>query len=191
MSGAGGAGQLRLRKPYVIFMGDVVDPASAKTGFGLRDWCPGDAVGQIRTATGAVDLGLPEMTVEQAARAGARAVVIGIAPDGGALKEAWTPTLGRRPQRQVSMWSAGSTRGSKPIPASPRPLRRRAPGSSTSGTRGSASRSAPGASAAASACSRWAPTALSGRSTRPSASRPSCGAAASRPPFARRDRPAS
>jgi uncharacterized NAD-dependent epimerase/dehydratase family protein len=93
MSGAGGAGQLRLRKPYVIFMGDVVDPTSAKTGFGLRDWCPGDAIGQIRTAADAVDLGLPEMTVEQAARAGARAVVIGIAPDGGALKEAWTPTL--------------------------------------------------------------------------------------------------
>jgi uncharacterized NAD-dependent epimerase/dehydratase family protein len=33
------------------------------------------------------------MTVEQAAEAGARAVVIGIAPDGGALQESWTATL--------------------------------------------------------------------------------------------------
>jgi uncharacterized NAD-dependent epimerase/dehydratase family protein len=93
MSGASVPGQLHLRKPYVIFMGDIADPASAKTGFGLRDWCPGDAIGQIRTSAGAIDLGLPVMTVEQAARAGARSVVIGIAPDGGALKESWTPTL--------------------------------------------------------------------------------------------------
>ncbi len=93
MSGAEGPGELSLRKPYVIFMGDVVDPASAKTGFGLRDWCPDDAIGQMRTAAGAVDLGLPEMTSRQAVQAGARSLVVGIAPDGGRLKESWIPAL--------------------------------------------------------------------------------------------------
>jgi uncharacterized NAD-dependent epimerase/dehydratase family protein len=93
VSEAAGLGQLRLRKPYVIFMGDVDDPASAKTGFGLRDWCPDDSIGQIRTAAGAVDLGLPELTAKQAVQAGARSLVIGIAPDGGTLKESWIPTL--------------------------------------------------------------------------------------------------
>jgi len=93
MSPPPGPGGLHIRKPYVIFMGDIADPASAKTGFGLRDWCPGDAVGQIRTAGQAVDLGLPDMTIGEAAQSGARSVVIGIAPDGGALKESWTPAL--------------------------------------------------------------------------------------------------
>lgn len=90
---AEGPGQLSLRKPYVIFMGDVADPASAKTGFGLRDWCPDDSIGQIRTAPAAVDLGLPEMTPRKAVQAGARSLVIGIAPDGGRLKESWIPAL--------------------------------------------------------------------------------------------------
>jgi uncharacterized NAD-dependent epimerase/dehydratase family protein len=93
VSEAAGPCQLRLRKPYVIFMGDVVDPASAKTGFGLRDWCPEDSIGQIRTAPGAVDLGLPEMTARKAVQAGAGSLVIGIAPDGGRLQESWIPTL--------------------------------------------------------------------------------------------------
>jgi uncharacterized NAD-dependent epimerase/dehydratase family protein len=93
MSGADGSGGVRICKPYVIFMGDVSDLPSAKTGFGLRDWCPGDVIGQIRTAAGAVDLGLRDMTVEEAVQAGARSVVIGIAPDGGSLKEAWAAGL--------------------------------------------------------------------------------------------------
>ena len=85
--------QVRLRKPYVIFMGDVIDPASAKTGHGLRDWCPGDVIGQVRTTPDAVDLGLAEMTIEKAANAGAGSIVIGIAPDGGTLADTWVPTL--------------------------------------------------------------------------------------------------
>ncbi len=93
MSGAASVGELWIRKPYVIFMGDVADLASAKTGLGLRDWCRADVVGQVRIAADAVDLGLPELTVEDAVRAGARSMVIGIAPDGGGLKEAWIATL--------------------------------------------------------------------------------------------------
>jgi uncharacterized NAD-dependent epimerase/dehydratase family protein len=85
--------QVRLRKPYAIFMGDVADPASAKTGYGLRDWCGADVIGQVRTTADAVDLGLVQMTIEQAAEAGARSIVIGIAPDGGSLADAWVPAL--------------------------------------------------------------------------------------------------
>ena len=84
---------VRLRKPYVIFVGDVTDHASLKTGYGLRDWCRADVVGQIRTAPDAIDLGIPEMTVGQAAAAGALSIVVGIAPDGGRLADAWAVTL--------------------------------------------------------------------------------------------------
>lgn len=85
--------QILLRKPYVIFVGDVTDRALVKTGYGLRDWCGNDVIGQVRTAPDAVDLGLTEMTVGQAAEAGARSIVIGIAPDGGKLADRWVTTL--------------------------------------------------------------------------------------------------
>ena len=88
-----GVSHVNLRKPYVIFMGDSIDPASAKTGNGLRDWCSADVIGQIRTTPDAIDLGRPDMSIEVAVAAGARSVVIGIAPDGGQLKEQWVDSL--------------------------------------------------------------------------------------------------
>jgi uncharacterized NAD-dependent epimerase/dehydratase family protein len=88
-----GHAQVLLRKPYLIFMGDVSDRASAKTGFGLRDWCPDDVIGQLRTAPEAVDLQLPDLTIGDAVAAGAGSIVIGIAPDGGSLADHWVTTL--------------------------------------------------------------------------------------------------
>jgi hypothetical protein len=37
---------LIIAKPYLLFLGDSVRDAAAKTGFGLKDWCPDDCVGQ-------------------------------------------------------------------------------------------------------------------------------------------------
>jgi len=84
---------LRLRQPYLLFIGDVADPVVAKTAFGLRDWARDRVVGQWRTDPLAVDLGLPELTPEAAKRAGARSVVIGAAPSGGALPGHWVAAL--------------------------------------------------------------------------------------------------
>ena len=36
----------RLRKPYLLFLGDVQDKLTAKTAFGLKDWCPQDVLGE-------------------------------------------------------------------------------------------------------------------------------------------------
>ena len=36
-----------LRKPYLLFLGGVTLKSDAKTGFGLRDWCPADVIGQV------------------------------------------------------------------------------------------------------------------------------------------------
>jgi hypothetical protein len=37
----------RLRKPYLLLVGDMENPRNAKTAFGLKDWAPEDCVGQI------------------------------------------------------------------------------------------------------------------------------------------------
>ena len=82
-----------LRKPYHLLLGDVDNPRNAKTAFGLRDWVPQDCVAQLRFTDQAVSVGLPDMSPRQAVAAGARTLVVGIAPVGGLLPESWHPTL--------------------------------------------------------------------------------------------------
>ncbi len=72
-------------KPYVIFVGDESSPVYTKTGAGIAYWDPENCVGQIRLAPTAADLGLPDMTLDDALAAGARTLVIGIAVVGGAI----------------------------------------------------------------------------------------------------------
>ena len=82
-----------LRKPYLLLLGDMEDRTHAKTALGLRDWCREDCVGQLRFNDQAVDLGLPDLTVEQAREQGVGTLVIGITPSGGKLSETWHPAL--------------------------------------------------------------------------------------------------
>lgn len=82
-----------LPTPYLLFLGDVTNPLDAKTAMGLRDWRPEQCIGQSRLPGCTVDLGLAEMTVEAAAAAGAKTIVIGVAPSGGALKPDWVQVL--------------------------------------------------------------------------------------------------
>lgn len=79
--------------PWLIFLGKAPDALHAKTGFGLVDWRPENCVGQLRYPGCAADLGIPDMTPAEAAAVGARSLVIGVAPVGGALRPEWTETL--------------------------------------------------------------------------------------------------
>lgn len=84
---------LVLRKPYLIFLGDVTLHSDAKTGFGLRDWCRADVLGECALPGARVSLGLPVLTPAHAAEAGAGSLVIGVAAVGGQLPPSWIPTL--------------------------------------------------------------------------------------------------
>jgi uncharacterized NAD-dependent epimerase/dehydratase family protein len=79
----------KLKKPYLLLVGDMENPQNAKTAFGLRDWTPEACVGQFRFTDSAVDLELPQMGPREAVAAGAKTLVIGIAPPGGRLPESW------------------------------------------------------------------------------------------------------
>jgi uncharacterized NAD-dependent epimerase/dehydratase family protein len=83
----------KLRRPYLLFIGNAEDEADAKTACGLRDWARDACLGQLRLPKTHVDLGLPDMTPEAAARAGAGSLVIGVAPVGGGIPEEWEPSL--------------------------------------------------------------------------------------------------
>lgn len=84
---------MSIRKPYVIFLGDAAEPVLAKTAFGVRDWAPEDCLAQWRLPECKVDLGLPDKAPAEAAAAGARSLLIGIAPGGGRIPAAWVPGL--------------------------------------------------------------------------------------------------
>ena len=94
-----------LPAPHLLFLGDVTNPLDAKTAMGLRDWRPERCIGQYRLPGCAVDLGLPEMDFSAAATAGARSVVIGVAPSGGALKAEWVSALGEALRAGLSVVS--------------------------------------------------------------------------------------
>jgi uncharacterized NAD-dependent epimerase/dehydratase family protein len=83
----------KIKGPYLLFLGSVRNPLDAKTGRGLKDWRPELCLGQSRLPGCTVDLGLPDMTPAQAYAAGARSLVIGVAPLGGGVSADWVDTL--------------------------------------------------------------------------------------------------
>ena len=84
---------MRLKRPYLLFLGDAPDALAAKVAFGIRDWRPENAVGQLRLPGCKADLGIAEKTVAEARAEGAETLVIGVANRGGLINESWMPTL--------------------------------------------------------------------------------------------------
>lgn len=101
---------LKVRKPYLLFLGDVQHRSDAKTAFGLRDWCRADCLGQLRLPGCPVDTGLPDLDVAQAASLGAGSVVIGVAPIGGRLQPQWVPLLAEALAAGIDVVSGMHTR---------------------------------------------------------------------------------
>jgi len=83
----------RFDPPYLLFIGDVVSRSFAKTALGLVQWRRERIAGQLRFDGNPLDIGAPDMTLEQAAQAGVRSLVIGVNPVGGAISDSWARTL--------------------------------------------------------------------------------------------------
>lgn len=79
--------------PYLIYMGDATDEGCCKTGFGIVHWAGERTVGQFRSNEDTVSVGLRDMAIEEAAAAGAKSLIIGIADTGGYLSETWHEDL--------------------------------------------------------------------------------------------------
>ncbi len=81
-----------IKKPYLMFIGDVSTAVFAKTAAGVKYWRPEQAAGQFRFP-GGVDLGLPDFTMKEAVNAGIKTILIGVAPQGGGLPQEWLDFL--------------------------------------------------------------------------------------------------
>ena len=82
-----------LEPPYLLFMADVADDGHGKTGQGIAYWRPELCAGQMRLPGCEIDLGIPELSVEEAVDAGVRTAIVGIASTGGVLLDDWMPAL--------------------------------------------------------------------------------------------------
>jgi uncharacterized NAD-dependent epimerase/dehydratase family protein len=85
--------KVQLKKPYLLFMGNVPDDHHAKTGHGIAYWRPEDCAGQMRLANCPVDMGVPELDVEAAVAAGVGTAIVCVAYVGGTISDSWIPSL--------------------------------------------------------------------------------------------------
>jgi len=82
-----------IQTPYLLFLGDAPDQLAAKVAQGIKDWRPENAVGQFRLPGCGADLGIDDLTLEEARAAGAQTLVIGVANRGGYISKAWKEVL--------------------------------------------------------------------------------------------------
>ncbi len=86
---------MTLRTPYLLFLGDAADQLAAKTADGVAYWRPEISKGQFRLPGCKADLGIPDMTIEEAAAAGVGTVIVGVVNRGGVIGESWSAPLVR------------------------------------------------------------------------------------------------
>lgn len=78
--------------PYLVFLGGQHNASFAKTAQGLRDWARDRCIGEW-SSDGVATIGLPCVAPADAAKLGAKAMVIGVANVGGAIDPSWIPEL--------------------------------------------------------------------------------------------------
>jgi len=82
-----------MQSPYLLFLADAPDIATAKTAAGIRQWRSELCAGQFRLDGCRISLGLPDLTPAQAAAQGIRTMIIGIANDGGFIGPNWVDVI--------------------------------------------------------------------------------------------------
>ena len=83
----------RAAAPYLLFLGDARDPLAVKGCMGVKIWRPEKALAQLRLPGCSEDLGLPDMTPDEAVAAGCRTMLVGVANAGGFVPDGWVPTI--------------------------------------------------------------------------------------------------
>lgn len=71
--------------PFLLYLGGSADPLAIKTSRGVAAFRRGDCLGEFRHDDCPLTLGLPRFAMKEAAAAGARTLILGIAGAGGKL----------------------------------------------------------------------------------------------------------
>lgn len=84
---------MHIVSPYLLFIGDATDQLSIKMARGAADWRPELCIGEYSVAGCTVTTGLEKMSIEKAAKKGAKSFVLGFANSGGVLEKKWLPYI--------------------------------------------------------------------------------------------------
>ncbi|WP_179945446.1 N-acetyltransferase DgcN [Croceibacterium atlanticum] len=76
-----------IQTPYLLYLGSTSDPLAIKTSRGIAMFRQQDCVGEFVRGEDCLTLGLPRMSFAEAAKAGAKTLVLGVASAGGALTD--------------------------------------------------------------------------------------------------------
>ena len=82
-----------IKTPYLLFLGDAPDQLAAKVAQGIKDWRPDNALGQLRLPGCLADMGLKDLSIDEALDAGVKTLVIGVANRGGIISPDWKDVL--------------------------------------------------------------------------------------------------
>ena len=94
---------MRIQTPYLLFLGDARDQLAAKTAQGIAYWRPEWCVGQLRLPDCNANLNLKELSIADAAKAGVKTVIVGVANRGGIISDAWTTVLNEALERGMDL----------------------------------------------------------------------------------------
>lgn len=84
---------MQIVAPYLLFIGDATDALSIKMARGVADWRPELCIGEAYVDGCTVTTGMPQKSIQQAAKEGAKTLVLGFANSGGVLNEKWHPYI--------------------------------------------------------------------------------------------------
>lgn len=84
---------MEIARPYLLFLGDVPDQLAAKTALGIVDWRPEWCLGQLRLPGCKADARRPDMSIADAAAAGVKTMIVGVANAGGVLPDHWITSI--------------------------------------------------------------------------------------------------
>ncbi|MDG1708226.1 MAG: DUF1611 domain-containing protein [Emcibacteraceae bacterium] len=82
-----------LKAPYQLFLGCSDNELSIKTSRGIAQWNPDACIAELAGGNSTLSIGLPKMTIKEAAEAGAKTFVIGLANAGGFVDPEWVPYI--------------------------------------------------------------------------------------------------
>ena len=94
---------MQIQTPYLLFLGDARDQLAAKTAQGIAYWRPEWCVGQLRLPDCNANLDLKELTVADAAKAGVKTLIVGVANRGGIISDAWIAVLNEALERGMDL----------------------------------------------------------------------------------------
>jgi|TARA_R110002096_G_C14661614_1_gene728096 D-glutamate N-acetyltransferase len=81
------------KAPYQLFLGCDDNELAIKTSRGIAQWNPDVCVAEFAGGDSTLSIGLPKMSIKDAAAAGAKTFVIGLANAGGFVDPAWEPYI--------------------------------------------------------------------------------------------------